>query len=154
MFLNFSPKLYKSLNPVCNMEEGVKFKTFFKNDYLMITDEFVSYRSMDMNKKIYIRNIAGTDFHSARIERMMSLITSAVGILGFYFYHQYNIIYILLGSILFIVGGVVGFILSRDTLSIHSNASTLSIPFKLGMKEHILDIEHSLDEAIRFSRKK
>jgi len=120
----------------------------------MITDEFISFRSLELNKKIYTRNIAGYDFHSARLERAMSLITSVVGLLGFFYYSQNHNMYILGGSILFLVGGIVGFILSKDLLTIHSNASTLSIPFRLGFKEHLLDIEHSLDEAVRYSKKK
>jgi hypothetical protein len=136
------------------MEEGVRFKTFFKNNYVTITDEFVSFRSLDMNKKIYIRNVAGYDFHSGRIERMMSLITSLVGLIGFYLYSQYLINYIMIGGILFLLGGIVGFILSRDLLTIHSNASTLAIPFKLGMKEHIVEIEHALDSAVNYSKKR
>jgi hypothetical protein len=147
----FSPKLYISLHPYPSMSES---KTFFTNNYLTITDEYISYRSFDMKKKIYVRNIAGYDFHSARMERMMSFIASLVGILGFYLYTQYNIIYILAGSILFLVGGIVGFILSKDSLTIHSNASTLSMPFKLGRKQHLADVECALDDAVRYSKKK
>jgi hypothetical protein len=131
-----------------------KSKTFFMNKNLIITENSVNYIGMGMDKKIYIRNLAGIDFYNARLERVMAVITFAVGILGLYLNKQYHTVYIVIAAILFMIGGIVALILSKDKLTIHSNASTLAISYNLGMKENIMDIQRAIDDAVKYSKKK
>jgi hypothetical protein len=131
-----------------------RFKTFFVNKNLTITENSVSYTGMEMDKEIYLKNLAGTSFYNARLERVMAIITFAAGILLLYFYKQYGIIYIVIAALLFIIGGIVAFILSKDKLTIHSNASALAISYKLGMGEQVKDIQKALNDAIKYSKRK
>src|SRR5512135_2483369 len=113
-------------------DDEEKSKVFFSNKELTITEQYVDYKGTDVGKRIYMRNIAGTSFYNARVERTMSVFTLLIGLVCIYFYMRYVLVYILLAAVLLIMGGIVGFLLSKDKLNIHSNASTLSISYKLG----------------------
>jgi hypothetical protein len=129
-------------------------KVFFTNPNITITDQYVNYTGTGMEKRIYIRNLAGTDFYVARLERVMAIITFAMGMLGLYLYKHYGMLFIVILSVLFMIGGIVAFFLSKDKLTIHSNSVTLSISYNLGMKEHVRDIQKALDDAVKYSRKR
>jgi hypothetical protein len=143
----------KDINKESDKEGEEKQKVFFANNDLTITENYVCYKNADVGKRIYLRNVAGTSFYNARVERTMSIFTFVIGIACIYFYARYELIYILITSILFSIGGIIGFILSKDKLTIHSNASTLSISYKLGMKEQIEEVQKTLDDAVKYSKR-
>jgi len=125
-------------------------KIFFSNNRLTVNELSVSYNTLEIKKKIYLRNITGTTYYDARVQRVSFVIGFVAGLYGFFAYRQYNYIAILIASILFVVGSIVGFILTKDKLTIHSNASILSISYNLGFKENPDEIQNAIDAAMKY----
>ncbi len=125
-------------------------KVFFSNNRLTVNELAVSYNTLEIKKKIYLRNITGTTFYDSRIQRVSFIIGFVMGLYGFFAYKQYDYVAILVAAILFVIGSIVGFILTKDKLTIHSNASVLAISYNLGFKESPDEIQNAIDAAMKY----